>query len=76
MTSTFFAPIVLKLVTSAKLVAKIIEEARTLGYSYMRLDTLSTMESALYLYNSYGFYEIESYIYNPLEEVKYLELKL
>lgn len=59
-----------------KLISIIIEEARKLNYKYMRLDTLSTLKSAFKLYKSYGFYEIEPYIYNPLKEAKYLELEL
>jgi len=49
-----------------KLIAMIIEEARKLNYSYMRLDTLPTMGKAQELYESYGFYDIEPYVYNPI----------
>lgn len=59
-----------------RLVQMILEEAARLGYSYIRLDTLSTMQEAVSLYQSFGFYEIEPYIYNPIEDAKYMELKL
>lgn len=59
-----------------KLVEAIIDEARKMGYSYMRGDTLSSMKAANYLYKSLGFYKIEPYRYNPLEDAIFLELKL
>ncbi|HSP48489.1 MAG TPA: GNAT family N-acetyltransferase [Clostridiaceae bacterium] len=59
-----------------RLVQLILMEAAKLGYSYIRLDTLSTMKEAVSLYQSFGFYEIEPYIYNPIEDAKYMELKL
>ena len=57
-----------------KLITMIIETAKTLGYSYIRLDTLSTMDKAQSLYKSFGFYEIEPYIYNPTDGARFLEL--
>lgn len=59
-----------------KLISIIIEEARKLNYSYMRLDTLPTMKKAQELYKSYGFYDIKPYVYNPIEGTRFLELKL
>lgn len=59
-----------------KLVNMIIEEARKLNYSYIRLDTLPTMKRAQELYTSFGFYDIESYVYNPIKGTRYMELKL
>ncbi len=58
------------------LMEKSIEIAIELGYQKMRLDTLSTMHSAIHLYKSVGFYEIESYRFNPFDEAKYYELEL
>lgn len=59
-----------------KLISMIIEEAGKLNYSYMRLDTLPTMKRAQELYKSYGFYDIEPYVYNPVTGTRFLELCL
>lgn len=59
-----------------KLAGAVIEEAKRLGYRCMRLDTLSTMKRAVELYASFGFYDIEPYIYNPIPGARYMELKL
>jgi len=53
-----------------------IEAARTGGYDVIRLDTLPAMGSALRLYESLGFHEIEAYRFNPVDDAKYLELDL
>ena len=56
-----------------KLVELIIEEAKTKNYEKIRLDTLSTMESALKVYYKNGFNKIEPYYNNPGDNVIYLE---
>ena len=59
------------------LVESIIDEARKLGYTHMRLDTLpGRMDQAIALYRSVGFVEIAPYYQNPVEDVKFMELKL
>lgn len=59
-----------------QLVNRVIEEARRLGYSYMRLDTLPTMKKAQEMYVALGFYDIDAYVFNPIEGTRYMELKL
>lgn len=59
-----------------KLAEKIIADAKNRGYNYMRLDTLSSLKKALDLYRSLGFYEINAYIYNPMDNAIYMEKEL
>jgi ribosomal protein S18 acetylase RimI-like enzyme len=59
-----------------RLIRIIIEEAKGLGYSYIRLDTLPNMKKAQDLYSSIGFYDIEAYIYNPIIGTRFMELRL
>lgn len=59
-----------------RLVAEIIDTARSRGYGRMRLDTLPSMTAAQALYRSLGFREIPAYVYNPVEGTKYMEKDL
>ena len=59
------------------LVESIIDEAKKLGYSRLRLDTMpGRMDKAISLYRSVGFVEIEPYCENPVEDAKFMELDL
>jgi len=57
------------------LVEAVLEQARQAGYSAIRLDSLPHMQSAIALYRSLGFRDIEAYYENPVRLV-YLELNL
>ncbi len=59
-----------------KLMESIITEARRIGYSSIRGDTVPSMQIAQALYASLGFKEIEPYCRNPVEGAKFIELKL
>jgi ribosomal protein S18 acetylase RimI-like enzyme len=60
-----------------QLIEKIIDEARSIGYGKMRLDTYPPkMGKAVALYERYGFREIPPYYDNPHEDVLYMELEL
>ena len=54
----------------------VIDEAKRIGYSCMRLDTVDTMTEAIALYRSLGFVEIEPYRYNPVKGARFMELAL
>ena len=55
----------------------IVNEARSIGYSVMRLDTIrGTMDNAIALYSSLGFREISAYYSNPVPNAYYMELDL
>lgn len=58
------------------LIEQIIVKAKDLGYHTMRLDTHPTMTKAQELYRSFGFYEIERYNDNPIEGIRFFELRL
>jgi ribosomal protein S18 acetylase RimI-like enzyme len=59
-----------------KLLRRMIEEATSMGYKEMVMDTLPSMHTALKLYSAAGFQYIEKYNDNPLTEPVFLGLKL
>ena len=61
---------------SKALIERIIADAREIGYKYMRLDTFPFMQSAIKLYEKYGFYFIEKYNDNPAETAVFMQLNL
>jgi GNAT superfamily N-acetyltransferase len=59
------------------LAERLIQEAKDIGYEFMRLDTVpSQMADANRMYRGLGFYEIAPYYKNPQPDVSYLELRL
>ena len=59
------------------LAERLISEARGIGYTRMRLDTVvGKMADAVALYRRLGFVEIPPYCANPIEGAVYLELSL
>ena len=59
-----------------RLATAILDDARALGYSAMRLDTVPSMKEAIALYQSLGFRRIEAYGHNPIEHAIFMELTL
>ncbi len=59
-----------------RLAERICQEARSMGYSRICLDTLPTMVAALKLYTSLGFKPIDPYVFNPVPGAVFLELEL
>lgn len=59
------------------LAESVIAEARNIGYTFMRLDTVEpVMKDAVELYRRMGFYEIAPYRVNPMPGTLYMERKL
>lgn len=58
------------------LVARLIEDAKSIGYSAMLLDTLPYLESAIRIYERFGFSETESFRYSPMGNSIFLKLDL
>jgi len=61
---------------ASRLVQRIIEDAKEIGYKNMLLDTFPFLESAIAMYKNCGFVEIESYNNSPMEGLIYLQLEL
>ena len=58
------------------LVRRIISDAKQIGYSYMLLDTLPFLNTAIQIYKDFGFVEIDKYNDSPMENSIYMRLKL
>jgi putative acetyltransferase len=59
------------------LAERIIVEARAIGYTRMRLDTVEpVMQDAVAMYRRLGFREIAPYCENPISGALYMELQL
>ncbi|MCB1919771.1 MAG: GNAT family N-acetyltransferase [Candidatus Competibacteraceae bacterium] len=58
------------------LAQQIIQEAITVGYTVIRLDTLDTLKQAMRIYETLGFQRCTPYYANPLPGVVYWERAL
>ena len=59
-----------------KLCAKLLDQAKKLGYDYVRLDTVGKLKTANQLYDNLGFYEIKPYCPNPDPTARFMEIKI
>ncbi len=57
-----------------RLVERLLDEARHIGYARVRLDSLPTMTSTTALYRSVGFVPCKRYYDSPLAETVFMEL--
>jgi putative acetyltransferase len=58
------------------LVERIIEEARSIGYARVLLDTLPSMSGAQRLYERFGFRDVPPYRHNPIAGTRFMGLDL
>jgi putative acetyltransferase len=58
------------------LVARVLSEARAIGYTEVVLDTLPSMIEAQRLYEQFGFSDIAAYRPNPVVGARYLSKRL
>ena len=61
---------------SKTLIEKVIDDAKSIGYKYMRLDTFPFMNAAVKLYEKYGFEYIENYNDNPAKTALFMQMNL
>ena len=59
-----------------RLITTLCDEAKRLGYSELRLDTLPMMGEAQALYEAYGFVDIAPYYETPIEGTRFMSKKL
>lgn len=55
---------------------KLIEDARAIGYSVVKLDTLGRLEGAVKLYTELGFTRADAYNFNPQHDILYFKKAL
>ena len=60
----------------SRLVARILDDARQIGYRAMLLDTLPVLDSAVRMYRGLGFYEIPCYNDSPIDKTYFFRLDL
>ena len=59
-----------------ELVAQILDQARSLNYDEIRLDTLPMMSDAQSLYESLGFHDIAPYYETPIKGTRFMAKRL
>ena len=59
-----------------QLIARVLDEARRLGYAEIRLDTLPMMGDAQALYVALGFADIEPYYDTPIAGTRFMAKRL
>ena len=59
-----------------QLIKEILERAKQAGYKEIVLDTITPLQSAIYLYRKFGFQECEPYYNNPMNDVIYMKKEL
>ena len=59
-----------------QLIARVLDEARRLHYTEIRLDTLPMMGDAQSLYASLGFHDIAPYYETPIAGTRFMALRL
>jgi ribosomal protein S18 acetylase RimI-like enzyme len=59
-----------------RLAQKVLEEAGSIGYQYIRLNTMPEMTAAIRLYESLGFTRIAPYGPNPVEGAIHMEINV
>ncbi len=60
----------------SQLVHQVITDAKGIGYTYMLLDTLPFLKSAVRIYQEVGFYEIPCYNESPSDATIFMRLDL
>lgn len=58
------------------LINRMLADCKNHGYRFVRLDSLKRLHAARRLYLGLGFYEIDPFNDNPLEDVYYMEMDL
>ena len=59
-----------------ELMDQIIKDSKEIGYKYMRLDTFLFMQTAIKMYEQYGFYYIDRYNDNQAKSAVFMQLDL
>lgn len=58
------------------LVEQLLRDAKEMGYTKMKLDTLQKLQPAIQLYKQFSFNETTAYYHNPIATVVYMEKEL